>query len=117
MRSDPWWNRRRQAWDPGPRTLRRTRPAALAAVLSLGLATAAAAQAALTFEQRVACREKVEDVYWAHRLWPRENRAPKPPRAAVARRVEEALRYEAALAALWGKPLAPEVIQAEIDAR
>ncbi len=97
------------------------RQAALAALLSLGLATAAAAQAPLTFEQRVSCREKVEDVYWAHRLWPRENRAPKPPRAAVvprkavARRVEEALRYEAALAAVWSTPLAPEVIQAEID--
>lgn len=97
------------------------RPAALAALLSLGPATAAAAQATLSFEQRVACREKVEDVYWAHRLWPRENRAPKPPReavvprSAIARRVEESLRYEAALSGVWGRPLTPEVVQAEID--
>jgi N-acetylneuraminic acid mutarotase len=97
------------------------RAAALAALLSLSLATAAAAQAALSFEQRVTCREKVEDVYWAHRLWPRENKTSKPPReavaprSAVAMRVEESLRYEAALAALWGRPLTPQVVQAEID--
>jgi N-acetylneuraminic acid mutarotase len=104
----------------GPRTPR-WRLATLAALLSLGFATAAAAQAGLSFERRVACREKVEDVYWAHRLWPPENKTPKPPRetvvprSAVAMRVEESLRYEAALAAVWDRPLTPEVIQAEID--
>src|ERR1700686_2266173 len=104
----------------GPPTLP-WRLAALAALLSLVLATAAAAQASLSLEQRGACREKVEDVYWAHRLWPQENKAPKPPRetvmprSAVAMRVEDSLRHEAALAALWDRPLTPEAVQAEID--
>ena len=90
-------------------------------LVMLGLGGATQAQAALSLEQRVACREKVEDVYWAHRIWPRENRTPKPPRevavprSAIARRLEESLRYESALAAIWGTPLSPEAIQAEID--
>ena len=85
------------------------------------LAVAAHAGAAMTLEERIACREKVEDVYWAHRLWPSENQGPKPareavtPHAAIAARVEESLRYEAALGELWQEALSPQVIQAEMD--
>ena len=89
-------------------------------------ASAAAAPAAgtgrgLTFEQRVACRERVEDVYWAHRVWPKENPGPKPPReqvlsrAAIAAQIDESLRYEAALERHWQARLGPRAIQTEID--
>src|SRR5258708_7366702 len=85
------------------------------------LAIAAHAGAAMTLDERIACREKVEDVYWAHRLWPKENQGQKPareavaPHATIAARVEESLRYETAIGELWQEALSPQVIQAEMD--
>jgi hypothetical protein len=38
---------------------------------------------AITFEERVAAQRAVEEVYWNHRLWPKENPGPKPPLSAV----------------------------------
>ena len=37
----------------------------------------------LTFEDRVAAQKAIEQVYWSHRIWPKENPAPKPPLSAV----------------------------------
>ncbi|MEO8502592.1 MAG: hypothetical protein ABI609_01735 [Acidobacteriota bacterium] len=76
---------------------------------------------ALTLAERIACRAKVEDVYWAHRIWPAENKTPKPPRdqvvsdAEIAAQVEESLLYEAALERFWQQRLTPEIVQVEID--
>lgn len=100
--------------------------ALLATLLSVPPAAASAPPAArpdgtLTLAERTACRARVEEVLWSHRLWPGENRSPKPareavlPTAAIAARVEESLRYETALAALPGSALTPETIQAELD--
>src|SRR6516164_4886254 len=41
------------------------------------------AVAGLTFEQRVAYQRAIEDVYWRHRIWPKENGRSKPPLDAV----------------------------------
>jgi N-acetylneuraminic acid mutarotase len=85
------------------------------------LAFAAHAGPAMTLEERIACREKIEDVYWAHRIWPQENQGQKPareavvPHAAIAARVEESLRYETAIGELWQEALSPQAIQAEMD--
>jgi len=35
-------------------------------------------QRTLTFAERVAYQRVIEDVYWHHRIWPKENRDPKP---------------------------------------
>ena len=32
----------------------------------------------LTFADRVAYQRAIEDVYWQHRIWPKENAGPKP---------------------------------------
>src|ERR1700757_5087202 len=32
----------------------------------------------LTFAERVAYQRAIEDVYWRHRIWPKENAKPKP---------------------------------------
>ncbi len=75
----------------------------------------------MTFEERVDCRAAVENVYWAHRVWPAENRTPKPPRelvlprAAIARQVADSLRYETALERVWGRGITPPELQAELD--
>ncbi len=76
---------------------------------------------AMSFEERVACRELVEDVYWAHRIWPEQNPRPKPPREtvmpreAIVQKVTESLLYEAALEQVWADRLSPEQIQRELD--
>ena len=33
----------------------------------------------LTFADRVAYQRVIEEVYWHHRIWPKENAPPKPP--------------------------------------
>ena len=32
----------------------------------------------LTFEERVSYQRAIEEVYWRHRIWPKENSRPKP---------------------------------------
>jgi len=79
----------------------------------------AAPKRTLSFESRVAAQRAIEAVYWRNRLWPAENRAPKPPLDAVIpesmirRKVEEYLRKSNFLAAYWGRPITPEQLQAE----
>src|SRR5215831_16774119 len=34
--------------------------------------------AGLTFVERVAYQRAIEEVYWRHRIWPKENSKPKP---------------------------------------
>lgn len=72
-------------------------------------------------EQRVACQTTIEDIRWAHRLWPEENPAPKPPRsgfisdAQIYAKVEDNLRMEAALRGLYGVEITSVMVQAELD--
>src|SRR6266853_1817676 len=40
-------------------------------------------QRTLTFAERVAYQRAIEDVYWRHRIWPKENPNPKPSLDAV----------------------------------
>src|SRR5204863_1289562 len=42
-----------------------------------------AAQRSLTFEERVSYQRAIEDAYWRHRIWPKENSSPKPSLDAV----------------------------------
>src|SRR5690348_11623808 len=37
----------------------------------------------LTFSERVAYQRAIEEVYWRHRIWPKENPGSKPPLEAV----------------------------------
>ena len=75
----------------------------------------------LSFEERVSCREAVEDVIWSHRIWPEENPGPKPARheikshEQVAANVADSLLYEAALTEIWGESLTAERVQGELD--
>src|SRR5438876_11341928 len=79
------------------------------------------AAAGLTFEQRVAYQRAIEDVYWRHRIWPKENSKPKPSldevmsAAQIEKKVEDYLRDSQALEAYWQKLIAPGQLQAEMD--
>src|SRR4029077_17848498 len=46
-------------------------------------APAKLSQRTLTFSERVAYQPAIEDVYWRHRIWPKERPDPKPSLDAV----------------------------------
>src|SRR4030095_632130 len=64
----------------------------------------------LTFQQRLDYQRAVEEVYWRHPIWPKENPGPKPPLAkvisdeAIAAKVEDYLRKSNALEQYWNRP-------------
>jgi hypothetical protein len=49
----------------------------------LNLRAANASQRTLRFEERVVYQRAIEEVYWRHRIWPKENANPKPTLDAV----------------------------------
>src|SRR5438477_43819 len=79
------------------------------------------AAAGLTFADRVAYQRAIEEVYWRHRIWAKENSKPKPSldevmsAQQIERKVEDYLRDSQALQAYWQKPIAPEQLQAEME--
>src|SRR5881275_2394615 len=79
------------------------------------------AQRTLTFAQRVAYQRAIEDVYWRHRIWPKESPDPKPSldsvmsQAQLEKKVADYLRKSQALADYWQRPITGEQLQAEMD--
>jgi hypothetical protein len=75
----------------------------------------------LTFAERVTYQRAVEEVYWRHRIWPKDNPQPKPPldailsQAQLEKKVEDYLRKSQALADHWQRPMTPEQLQAEME--
>ena len=76
---------------------------------------------ALTLADRVAYQRAIEEVYWRHRIWPKERPDPKPsldevmPSAQLERKVEDYLRNSEALEDYWKEPLSAEQLQAEME--
>src|SRR6202047_15982 len=74
-----------------------------------------------TFTDRVAYQRAIEEVYWRHRIWPKERPDPKPsldevmPPAQLEKKVEDYLRNSQALEDYWRKPLSAEQLQAEME--
>src|SRR5215469_9490004 len=75
----------------------------------------------LTFAQRVSYQRAIEEVYWRHRIWPKERPDPKPsldavfPRAQLEKKVQDYLDKSQALEDHWQRPIAAEQLQAEMD--
>src|SRR5947207_3114463 len=75
----------------------------------------------LTFAERVAYQYAIEEVYWRHRIWPKENSKPKPslddviPAQQIEKKVEDYLRDSQTLEAYRQKQIAPEQLQAEME--
>src|SRR5262245_10548242 len=75
----------------------------------------------LTFPERVVYQQIIEDVYWRHRIWPKENHDPKPAldavisRAELEKKVRDYLRDSQALEDSWHRPITAEQLQAEVD--
>ena len=75
----------------------------------------------LNFADRVAYQRAIEEVYWRHRIWPKENAGPKPPldevmsQAQIEKKVEDYLRNSQALEDYWQRPITPDQLQAEME--
>jgi N-acetylneuraminic acid mutarotase len=82
---------------------------------------AGVSQRTLTFEERVAYQRAIEDVYWRHRIWPKERPDPKPPldavmsQAQLENKVEDYLHNSQALEDYRQRPLTAEQLQTEMD--
>ena len=87
-------------------------------IMPAGLATQTKT---LTFADRVAYQRVIEEVYWRHRMWPKENAGPKPSldkvlsHAQTEKKVEDYLRNSQLLADYWQQPITPEQLQAEME--
>src|ERR1041385_4782710 len=75
----------------------------------------------LSFGERVDYQRKIGEVYWRHRIWPKERSDSKPPLEAVmsAQRIEEkvrdSLRNSRVLANYWQQPISSQQVQAEME--
>jgi len=87
-------------------------------------APAKLSQRTLTFAERIAYQRAIEDVYWRHRIWPRnrgERPDPKPSldavlsQAQLEKRVSDYLLKSQALEDYWQRPITAEQLQAELD--
>ena len=73
-----------------------------------------------SFADRVAFQRAIEDVYWRHRIWSKENLRPKPPldavmsQAQLENKVADYLRDSLALEDS-GRPITAEQLQAEVN--
>jgi hypothetical protein len=78
-------------------------------------------QRTLTFAERVAYQRAIEEVYWRHRIWPKERPNPKPSldavmsQAQLEKKVTDYLRNSQALEDYWKQPIRAEQLQAEMD--
>jgi N-acetylneuraminic acid mutarotase len=84
-------------------------------------APAHGSQRMLTFAERVAYQYAIEEVYWRHRIWPKERPDPKPPLEKVMSqtqlqgKVEVCLRKSQLVADQRGWPITASELQAEMD--
>src|SRR4030095_12572488 len=64
----------------------------------------------LSFADRVAYQSAIEDVYWRHRIWPKERPDPKPSldavmsQATIEKKVQDYLCQSELLEQEWQKP-------------
>ena len=74
----------------------------------------------ITFAERVAYQRAIEEVYWHHRIWPKERPDPKPSldavmsQAQLESKVQDYLRKSQALEDYSQQPITPGQLQAEM---
>lgn len=77
-------------------------------------------QRAVDLTERVARHRAVQEVYWQHRIWPKENPGAKPSLGAVISpeqlqaKAEDALRLTTALERVWHTSISGQQLQAEM---
>jgi hypothetical protein len=92
-----------------------------ATVLAFFRPEAAAKVRTLSFSERVAYQRAIEDVYWRHRIWPKQHPDPKPSldavmsQAQLEKKVADYLRKSQALEDHWQRPITAEQLQVEMN--
>jgi len=115
-----------QSWFTGDDTVKNhiwqsTGPLSSGATYATATVAARSQSRQLCFEDRVAHQRAIEEVYWRHRVWPKERPDPKPSldavmsQAAIDQKVQEYLRNSELLEQEWQKPITPEQLQAEME--
>ena len=85
------------------------------------IAKASAPNRVLTFAERVVYQRVIEEVYWRHRIWPKENPDAKPSldavmsQAQLEKKVAGYLQKSQALEDYRQQPLTASQLQAEMD--
>src|SRR5262245_40193152 len=75
----------------------------------------------LSTEQRATCQQKIEEVYWKHRLWPNEHQRSKPqlsdvlPDWVLQRKSQDGIQKSNALAQYWNQLITGQQLQAEME--
>ncbi len=93
----------------------------LAAVALPALEASASPARSLSLDERIMAQRAIEDVYWRHRIWPKDNPNPKPPldatmpASALRAKVEDYLKKSNALDVWWKRPITGDQLQAELD--
>jgi N-acetylneuraminic acid mutarotase len=78
-------------------------------------------QRTLSFTERVSYQRAIEEVYWRHRIWPKENPNTKPSldaliyQAELEKKVEDYLRDSRTLDEYWHLAMTADQLQAEMD--
>src|SRR6476659_8287260 len=92
----------------------------LSSALILLCLPSSAQQRSLDLNTRISYQHAMEEVYWQHRIWPKENPGPKPfleqllsPEQLQAK-TEDALRMSNALEKYWHVSISGPQLQAEI---
>src|SRR4030095_6732493 len=73
------------------------------------------------YADRVAYQRAIEEVYWRHRIWPKQRPDPKPSleevmaQATIAKNVQDYLRNSEWLEQDWREQITPGQLQAEMD--
>jgi N-acetylneuraminic acid mutarotase len=97
---------------------------AQATAVSHGTAKSPSQPRAIGFAERVAYQRAIEEVYWRHRIWPRnsgENPYPKPSldavmsQAQLEKKVQDYLSKSQTLEDSWQRPITAGELQAEMD--
>ncbi len=78
-------------------------------------------QKTLTLQERVLYQRAIEEVYWRHRIWPKERPDSKPSldavisQAQLEKKVRDYLRNSQALEDDWQRPITAEQLQVEMN--
>ena len=106
----------------GTGSLNTARDAHTATLLHATAKVAAPSQSRqLFFADRVAYQRAIEEVYWRHRIWPKERPDPKPPldavmsQTSIEKKAQDYLRQSELLEQECQKPITPEQLQAEME--
>jgi hypothetical protein len=91
-------------------------PLVIALLVGAGaLLPAVAGEHTLSFEDRVACQEAIERVYYSHQVGAALSFEEAVPRRVLERKVRNYLKQSAALALFWNKPVTARGLQREME--